>query len=208
MCDENGVLQVGQQRVLVVNLVPEEHQEPGERRAPLNSLPRQGASRTEHRLGRPETCGCGRRRGGGGWRARVGCSLQDLRWLDIPAAGFWVYPHGRQDGHRHQLSRRAAGGPGLATDSLPVPKAGICLDSCPRNSKSDSRGLSGPPSSPTPPPQLRVLSVPSPLTGITEPSHLPLHAPPQAPGARGAAPARGLVLAPVTGRWSDRAGAG
>lgn len=31
MCDENGVLQVGQQRVLVVTLVPEKHQEPGER---------------------------------------------------------------------------------------------------------------------------------------------------------------------------------
>lgn len=31
MCDENGVLQVGQQWVLVVTLVPEKHQEPGGR---------------------------------------------------------------------------------------------------------------------------------------------------------------------------------
>lgn len=29
--DENGVLQVGEQRVLVVTLVPQKHQEPGER---------------------------------------------------------------------------------------------------------------------------------------------------------------------------------
>ena len=31
MYDEDGVLQVGQQRVLVVTLVSEKHQEPGER---------------------------------------------------------------------------------------------------------------------------------------------------------------------------------
>ena len=31
LCDEDGVLQVGQQWVLVVTLVPEKDQEPGER---------------------------------------------------------------------------------------------------------------------------------------------------------------------------------
>lgn len=31
LCDENGILQVGQQRVLIVTLVPEKHQETGER---------------------------------------------------------------------------------------------------------------------------------------------------------------------------------
>lgn len=33
MCNENGELQVGEQRVLIVTLVPEEHQEPAERSA-------------------------------------------------------------------------------------------------------------------------------------------------------------------------------
>lgn len=38
LCDEDGVLQVGEQRVLIVTLVPEKHQETGEReRARLSS---------------------------------------------------------------------------------------------------------------------------------------------------------------------------
>lgn len=49
MHDENGVLQVGEQRVLVVTLVPQKHQEPGEREgAPERGLT--GHPRAQARL--------------------------------------------------------------------------------------------------------------------------------------------------------------
>lgn len=47
LCDENGVLQVGEQRVLIVTLVPEKHQETGEREGTAE------LGRTQRPAGRP-----------------------------------------------------------------------------------------------------------------------------------------------------------